>query len=160
MRNQSLINAKSKQYIFLGYAHENFAYRLLNQIYKKVIRSRDIVFLNRTIENFEKIEKPKSIAKNYVDLGLVLSIIVNADNRRDIQEDDDNIVDEPIPNINVPNEYAEQAPQESLIEHYLKRSTRDHQSFQRYFSHEYVMIIDGKDSKCYQKTMNREQKRE
>lgn len=42
---RSKLDDKSKQYIFLGYAHEEFGYRLWDPIDKKIVKSRDVVFL-------------------------------------------------------------------------------------------------------------------
>ena len=45
----------------MGYAHEEFGYRLWDPISKRIVRSRDVVFLeDQTIEDFEKSEKPQS----------------------------------------------------------------------------------------------------
>ena len=87
--------------------------------------------------------------------------MMNNDNGRDVQEDDDNVVhqlifDNDIPDSNVVNE---QASSEPPIDSQLRRSTREHHPFQRYFFHEYVMITDEKESDCYQEAMNHEQKR-
>ena len=42
---RSKLDPKAKQCIFLGYGHEEFGYRLYDPIDKKVVRSRDVVFL-------------------------------------------------------------------------------------------------------------------
>ena len=39
------LDDKVKECIFLGYGNENFGYRLLDLVAKKLIRNRDIVFL-------------------------------------------------------------------------------------------------------------------
>ena len=58
---RSKLDGKAKQCIFVGYAHEEFGYRLWDPIGKRIIRSRDVVFLeDQTIEDFEKPEKPHS----------------------------------------------------------------------------------------------------
>ena len=41
----SKLDPKAKQCIFLGYGHEKFGYRLYDPVDKKVVRSRDVVFL-------------------------------------------------------------------------------------------------------------------
>lgn len=52
----------------MGYAHKRFDYKVWNLVDKKAIRSKDVVLLkDHTINNFEKVKKPKSITKNYVD---------------------------------------------------------------------------------------------
>ena len=71
--------------------------------------------------------------------------MMNNNNRRDVQEDNGNIVDEPIFDNYMPNEHTVQAPPESLVEPYLRRSITEHHPFQRYSPYEYVMIIDGEN---------------
>lgn len=55
--------------MFLGYGYQEFGYRLWDLIDKKIIRSRDVIFLeDQTIEDFDKIEKPKSDGRRYMDV--------------------------------------------------------------------------------------------
>jgi len=42
---RSKLDDKAKQCIFVGYAHKEFSYMLWNTIDKKIIRSRDVIFL-------------------------------------------------------------------------------------------------------------------
>ena len=51
---------KSKPCIFLGYSEDEFGYRLWDLLDKKVVRSRDIVFMEEnTIEDWKQ-QKPVS----------------------------------------------------------------------------------------------------
>mgnify|MGYP000432718087 CR=1 FL=1 len=53
------LDLKSRQCIFLGYDDDEFGYRLWNLPQKKVIRSRDIVFMEeKTIANWEVENRP------------------------------------------------------------------------------------------------------
>ena len=46
------LDKKSKPCIFMGYAEDEFGYRLWDLVDKKVLRSRDIVFMeDKTIED-------------------------------------------------------------------------------------------------------------
>ena len=55
------LDANSKQCIFLGYAHDEYGYRLWDPVDRKVIRSRDVFFLeDQTIEDIKKAEKSLS----------------------------------------------------------------------------------------------------
>ncbi|PKI62640.1 hypothetical protein CRG98_016911 [Punica granatum] len=57
---RSKLDAKAKQCIFLGYAHEEFGYRFWDPDSKKIIRSRDVVFFeDQTIEDLQKLEKAR-----------------------------------------------------------------------------------------------------
>lgn len=74
---------KIGQYIFLGYVHEEFGYGCWDPIDKKVIRSRDVFFEDQTIEDFEKLEKPKFVNnEEIVDWSPILSM-VQIDDKRD-----------------------------------------------------------------------------
>ena len=42
---RSKLDIKSKPCIFLGYSEDEFSYRLWDLLDKKVVRSRDIVFM-------------------------------------------------------------------------------------------------------------------
>ena len=79
------LDSKIKLCIFLGFCHEELGYIFWDPVDKKVIRSRDAVFLeDQTIVDFEKSEKPKINSKELVDLGMVRLLIVPIDDNRDI----------------------------------------------------------------------------
>lgn len=57
---RSNLDDKAKQCVFLGCGTEKFGYRFWDPVEKKVIRSRDALFLeDQIIEDFEKIEMSK-----------------------------------------------------------------------------------------------------
>lgn len=60
----------SKQCLLVGYGHEEFGYRLLDPTTKKVIRSRDMIFLDedQTVKDCDKAEKHKSDCRSYIDV--------------------------------------------------------------------------------------------
>lgn len=89
-------------------------------------------FLKTKIEDFEKVEKPKPVTENSVDLGPVPPTTVNDDNGGNVKEDDGNTVDEPALDNDVPDEHVEQAPTEPPVEPQLIRSTREHRPSQRW----------------------------
>ena len=58
---RSKLDAKTRQCIFIGYGLDEFGYRLYDPIEKKLVRSRDIIFMeNQTIEDIDKAEKVES----------------------------------------------------------------------------------------------------
>ena len=61
-RDERFMVAKpTKQCIFLGYSEDKFGYRFWDPISKKVIRSRDVVFLeDQTIEDIDKSSNSES----------------------------------------------------------------------------------------------------
>ena len=61
---RSKLDVKAKPCIFLGYGHEEFGYRLWNPMSKKIVRSRDIVFLeDQLVDDGDKVEKASSYAE-------------------------------------------------------------------------------------------------
>ncbi|KAL0551899.1 hypothetical protein IC582_010991 [Cucumis melo] len=58
---RSKLDAKTKPCVFLGYGQDEFGYRVYDRVKKKLIRSRDVVFVeDQTIADIEKIDEPKS----------------------------------------------------------------------------------------------------
>ncbi|PKI55425.1 hypothetical protein CRG98_024198 [Punica granatum] len=57
---RSKLDAKAKQCIFLGYAHEEFGYRFLDLDSRKIIKSRVVMlFEDQTSEDLQKLEKAR-----------------------------------------------------------------------------------------------------
>ena len=51
----SKLDSKSKACIFMGYSEDEFGYRLWDLVEKKVVRSRDVVFLeDKTIKDWKQ----------------------------------------------------------------------------------------------------------
>jgi hypothetical protein len=51
---RSKLNSKTRQCIFLGYGGNQFGYKLFDPIARKVVRSRDVVFVeDQTIEDID-----------------------------------------------------------------------------------------------------------
>ena len=58
---RSKLDAKSKQCIFIGYGQDDFGYRCYDPVGKKLIRRRDVVFIeDQTIEDIDKVETSSS----------------------------------------------------------------------------------------------------
>ena len=55
---RSKLDAKSRQCIFIGYGEDEFGYRFYDPIENKLVRSRDVKFMeDQTIEDIDKMEK-------------------------------------------------------------------------------------------------------
>jgi len=55
---RSKLDVKTRQRIFLGYGLDEFGYRLYDPVEKKLVRSRDVVFMeDQIIHDIEKTEK-------------------------------------------------------------------------------------------------------
>ncbi|KAL9270074.1 Retrovirus-related Pol polyprotein from transposon TNT 1-94-like protein [Drosera capensis] len=62
---RSKLNTMTRQYVFIGYGEDQFCYRFYDPIKNKIIRSKDIIFMEtQTIEDIDKIQK----THNDVDL--------------------------------------------------------------------------------------------
>ena len=120
MRGPSLIQKQSSAY-FLAMGHEEFGYRLYDPVDKKVVRSRDVVFLeDQTIEVIDKLESAESSTDDLVDLDPLDPSIVHDINEEVQIPHDDAAEDDVEPEIE-----GEQPPQESLPQTPLNRSTRE-----------------------------------
>ena len=48
------LDIKNRQCIFIGYDNDEFGYRFYHPIEKKLVRSRDVIFMeNQTVENIK-----------------------------------------------------------------------------------------------------------
>ena len=53
---RSKLNVKAKPCIFLGYGHEEFGYRLWDPLSRKIVRNRDVVFLeDKLVDDCNKV---------------------------------------------------------------------------------------------------------
>ncbi|KAI4334908.1 hypothetical protein L6164_013610 [Bauhinia variegata] len=128
------LDGKSKQCIFLGYGNEEFGYRLWDPVSKKIVRSRYVIFFeDQTIEDIEKEDKPKPIARND-------SVYEPELPTRDINDGGD-------ANTNVPPINTE-----------LRKSVRQSRPSQKYPPHEYVLLTDGGEPERYEEALEHDHK--
>uniref|UniRef100_A0A803NFN3 Retroviral polymerase SH3-like domain-containing protein n=1 Tax=Cannabis sativa TaxID=3483 RepID=A0A803NFN3_CANSA len=84
---RSKLNDKAKLCIFLGYGHAEFGYILWDPLNKKIIRSKDAVFLeDQMFEDSDKVQKKKSHVNVLVSTSAVPSPIVHDDHEGDEQK--------------------------------------------------------------------------
>ena len=54
---RSKLDVKTRECIFIGYGYDKFGYRFYDPVEKKLVRSRDVIFLeDQTIEDIGKTE--------------------------------------------------------------------------------------------------------
>ena len=131
----------------MGYGHEDFGYRLWDPVSKKIIRSRDVIFIeDQTIEDLEKTDKPTVTVRRSVDDEPGPSTRPPVDGG-DVQVDNDgdDLHDEPTPQSEVPDV---EVPPEPPVEPELRRSTRERHPSQKYSPHEYVIGGRNCDPLC------------
>ena len=76
---RSKLDVKAKPCIFLGYGHEEFGYRLWDPSSRKIVRSRDVMFLkDQLVDDSDKVEKASSFAKIPIRIDPVVPPIVYA----------------------------------------------------------------------------------
>ncbi|URD73988.1 hypothetical protein MUK42_36205 [Musa troglodytarum] len=143
------------------YDHEEFGYRLWNPVNKKIVRSRDVVFLeDQLFDNGDTVEKPETSVYIPWSSGPVPPPIVHDDHGRDDNEEEEcgeNVNDDTSTVDEV--ELTEQAPPPP-VEIPLRTSTRERQPSTRYPPHEYVMLTDRGEPETYQKAILYEHKSE
>ena len=70
---RSKLDVKAKPCIFLGYGHEEFGYRLWDPMSRKIVRSRDVVFLeDQLVDDGDKVEK----ASSFFEIGIRIDVVV------------------------------------------------------------------------------------
>jgi len=88
---RSKLDLKTRQWIFIGYGEDEFGYKFHDPVDKKLVRSRDIHFMeDQTIDNIEKVEKttPKNDS-NLTDGNLMRLLAHNLGNVEIKAQDDE-----------------------------------------------------------------------
>ena len=85
----SKLDDKAKEYIFLGYGYEEFGYIIWDLVVRKLIRSRDIVFLKDYIGYPEKSDEFESSPEIFI-IPISVSLHVVHKNHGRAEEDNNN----------------------------------------------------------------------
>ncbi|KAJ8492242.1 hypothetical protein OPV22_013963 [Ensete ventricosum] len=106
---RSKLDGKTKDYIFLGYSHDQFGYRLWDPEKQMVFRSRDVVFFeDQTIKDLKNEAPAKTSAEGFIDYDPVIPPIYQGDGG-DVQEDGVE------PNIDLSKGYVEQEEESKFL---------------------------------------------
>ncbi|KAD2804590.1 hypothetical protein E3N88_37967 [Mikania micrantha] len=66
---RSKLDVKTKPCIFLGYGQDEFGYRLYDPVSKKLVRSREVVFMeDQTLKDIEKVQTVPQYSDDLIDL--------------------------------------------------------------------------------------------
>ena len=164
---RSKLDAKSRQCIFIGYGEDEFGYRFYDPIEKKLVRIRDVKFMeDQTIEDIDKMEKSTPKEDNGVaDFEPVQPPIQNLNT--DVQNDVGD--QQPAYEVDVPVDDDEEEYDMSQDENLsdateppqvqLRRSNRERQPSRRYSSDEYVILTDDEEPECFTEAMESEEKK-
>ncbi|RDX73198.1 hypothetical protein CR513_47218, partial [Mucuna pruriens] len=165
---RSKLDMKTRQCIFIGYGHDEYGYRMYDLVEKKLVRSHDVQFMeDQTIEDIDKVkkstpEKDKSMSDIdpiwmlVHDLDTTDNNVQNGDQHNyvgdqqlgdgfDVPLDDDAEEEQEMSQ----DENLGDAPEPPPVQ--LRRSNR-------YTSNEYVTLTDGEEPKCYQESMESEER--
>ncbi|CAH1430673.1 unnamed protein product [Lactuca virosa] len=160
---RSKLEVKTKPCIFLGYGQDEFGYRLYDPVLKKLVRSRDVVFVeDQSLKDIEKTKIVPESNDDRVDLDPVPPQHFEPINE-DVQNDEQHGTDD--------NDVPEQSELDEDLHPELpvpdippfvplRRSTRDRHPSTRYSADEYVLVTDGGEPDCYAEAMEYEHKRE
>jgi hypothetical protein len=157
---RSKLDVKTRQCIFLGYGLDEFGYRLYDPVEKKLVRSRDVVFMeDQTIHDIEKTEKVvPQYSDGLIDLDSTSLTDLPAQVEHDVQNDYQGPSDTDVP---LHDESHDQFPVPEIPPDVpLRRSTRDRHHSTRYSVDEYVLLTDGGEPECYAEAMEDEHKSE
>jgi hypothetical protein len=157
---RSKLDVKTRQCIFLGYGLDEFGYRLYDPVEKKLVRSRDVVFMeDQTIHDIEKTEKVvPQYSDGLIDLDSTSLTDLPAQVEHDVQNDYQGPGDTDVP---LHDESHDQLPVPEIPPDVpLRRSTRDRHPSTRYSVDEYVLLTDGGEPECYAEAMEDEHKSE
>nr|KYP54197.1 Retrovirus-related Pol polyprotein from transposon TNT 1-94 [Cajanus cajan] len=173
---RSKLDAKTRQCILIGYGEDEFGYRFYDPVEKKLVRSRDVQFMeDQTIEDIDKVEKTTPEKdRNLTDIDPMRLPIHNLDNvDGSVQpgEQHDDVDDQQLGGgLDVPidddqeehemshDENIDDAPEPHQVQ--LRRSNRQRQPSTRYSSDEYVTLIDGGEPECFEEALESEEKQQ
>ena len=107
------LDVKVKPCIFLGYGHEEFGYRLWDPMSRKIVRSKDVVFLeDQLVDDGVKVEKASSSIEIPIRIDPLVPPTMHANHGGELQEsdgvienEDDLIVDDVEPTKQVDGEF-------------------------------------------------------
>ena len=84
MRDQNLMS-RPNHVFFLGYGHEEFRYRLWDPLSKKIVISRDVVFLeDQLVDDGDKVENASSSAEIPIRIDPVIPPTVYANHKGEL----------------------------------------------------------------------------
>ncbi|RDX74016.1 hypothetical protein CR513_46284, partial [Mucuna pruriens] len=157
---RSKLDMKTRQCIFIEYGHDEYGYRMYNPVEKKLVRSRNVQFMeDQTIEDIDKVKKSTPEKDNSLseidpvrmpvhDLDTADNNVQNGEqhnylgNGFNIPLDDDVEEEQEMSQ----DKNLGDAPKPPPIQ--LRRSNRQRQSSTKYTSDEYVTLTDGEEPEC------------
>ncbi|RVW11901.1 Retrovirus-related Pol polyprotein from transposon TNT 1-94 [Vitis vinifera] len=179
---RSKLDAKTRPCVFIGYGLDELGYRFYDPVQKKLVRSRDVVFMeDHTIQDIEKTNPMESQHSGDLidldpapltnlptqvedeahddqhDMGDVETPTQVEDEAHDDQHDMGDV--ETPTQVEVDDDVHEQSPAaEAPSDIPLRRSTRDRHPSTRYSVDDYVLLTNGEEPESYVEAMEDENK--
>jgi len=154
---RSKLDAKTRDCIFIGYGHDEFAYRFYDHVEKNLVRSRDVIFVeDQIIEDIGKIEKSESLSTDDV-IDFDPASQTDMPNVADFDSHDDDVQDY------ITNDFVDD--NDDVVGDFgephvpIRRSSRQRLPSTHYSSNEFVFLTDGGELECYKEAMKREHKK-
>jgi hypothetical protein len=167
---RSKLDSKTKQCIYLSSPSDEFGSRLWDPIKKKIVRSRDVVFIeDETIQDIGKPEKPKATTPQVVLDQVNPPLVHDNHGGDDDAEDSDDATeqgstseghDEPSEEDDDSDDGDDNPPDSPPPVQQLRRSGRDPVPSTKYPPHQYVLMIDTGEPSCYEEAVSDEHKNE
>jgi len=174
---RSKLDEKSKKCVFVGYGLDEFGYRFFDPVQRKLIRSRDVVFMeDYTIEDIDKVENKDSIFEDEEMVDTDSTTIAHIPITFEDVPIENQGMDLNIDNVLNPNDIVDVGTTEDVVENEvdqevesveqpvasneLRRSIRDKRPSVRYPSNEYVFLTDGGEPESFKEVLDDENKKE
>ena len=159
---RSKLDAKARPCVFIGYGQDELGYRFYDPVQKKLVRSRDVVFMeDYTIQDIEKTDATESQhSDDLIDLDPLPLTNLSTQVEDEAHDDQHDMGDVETPTqVEVDDDVHEQSPAaEAPSDIPLRRFTRDRHPSTRYSVDDYVLLTDGGEPKSYEKAMEDENK--
>ncbi|KAJ4721123.1 Retrovirus-related Pol polyprotein from transposon TNT 1-94 [Melia azedarach] len=156
---RSKLDVKTRQCVFLGYGQDEFGYRFYDPVQKKLVRSRDAIFIeDQTIQDIEKL---KEEMPQYSDTLIDLDPVPPTQSTDEVQDGQHGTGDiDTHTQVEIDDDVHQLPTSEVSSDISLRRSTRIRQSSTRYPTSEYVLLTDGGEPECYAEAVESEQRKE
>lgn len=160
---RSKLDSKTRECVFIRYGLDDLGYRFHDPVNKKLIRSRDPVFLEDQIvhdiekgQNLEPISRSDLVDLNHIPLAHVPIEVEETVEGETSTSRESHIHDDGDHDHDFMAEQEVEEDDEQPEEVPLRRSTRDRQPSTRYTHDQYVLLTDAGEPECYNEAVSSE----
>ncbi|CAA7059133.1 unnamed protein product [Microthlaspi erraticum] len=156
---RSKLEMKSRQCVFIGYGQDEFGYRFYDPVEKKLVRSRDVVFMeDQTIKDIDKSGNPTQSFESLIGPEVAPSTSVHGQVEGEVHSDTPN-ADAPAHDEGIgghDDDHDGTPTTENLPA--VRRSERGPKPSTRYDPSEYVLLTDGGEPESFMEALEDEHK--